>query len=214
MADILSNSFKKQNANEMPKKIDPVVTLVEKPEDTGFLTKLAKAFVAVDPKTVGKSVLDQVIVPTVKRTLITSVTTGLSMLFNINVTPQIVDSVFGSKPGTRIGYTQYTNMSTQAQVQPLMAQPTARPVSGMERYAMFTYNSESDARTIIERMDELADVYDRAITVGHLCQLVGQSDTSTDYDFGWTREMIAKAKPVISIDGTWLISWPRPVAVR
>lgn len=217
MPDILSNNIRQRGSETaIPKKVEPVIKLVEKKE-TGFASKLVHTFVNVDPKTVSKNIWDQILVPTIKRTFITSVTSGLSQMFNINVTPQIVDSVFGTQvQGARIGYTGYSAMSTMGSTMQPINQPQAvapRPVAGIDRYMTFTYASEADANTVIETMSDMADRYDRAIAVGYLCQTVGQPDTATDYSFGWTREMIARAKPVLNIDGTWLISWPRPIAI-
>lgn len=212
MPDILANNLKQKNS--MPDKVEPVVKLVEKKQSTTAFAKFVKTFVNTDPKAVAQKVYTDIIVPTIKRTLITSVTSGLSMMFNINVTPQIVDTVFGANtPTSRIGYTGYSTMSAYQQpVQPQIVAPI--PTAGIDRYMTFTYATEADANTIIESMAAMADTYDRSIAVGYLCQLAKQPDVTTDYNFGWTREMIARAKPVLNIDGTWMISWPRPIAIN
>lgn len=214
MADILSNNIKTKRTEAMPQKVEPIVTLAEKKEGK-LASKFVKTFINVDPKQVGKNVWDQILVPTIKRTVITTVTSGLSMMFNINITPQIVDTVFGTQTtGSRFGYTGYSSMSAIPMVQPTPAPVQAvQPQPGTARYMTFAYMSEADANTVIETMAAMADQYDRAVSVGHLCQFAKQPEVPNDYCFGWTREMIARAKPVMNIDGTWLISWPRPIAI-
>lgn len=219
--DNLSNSFKQKElaAAKMPEKVQPVTSIVEpKAPKKGFLAKLVDTFVSVDPKVVGKNIYDNIIVPAAKRTFITAVTSGLSQMFNINVTPQTVNSIFGTQTtGTQFGFTNYGgyfNQSMMQQPQPAQQSVIApKPVSGMDRYAMFRYQSQSAATTAIESMSDLADRYDKAIAVGYLCQFVGQPDTPTDYTFGWTKESIARAKPFLGMDGGWYISWPKPMPI-
>lgn len=224
MYDPLSNSLKSQEAKKvMPERIEQGIELADTKKNESFMTKVASSFVNAEPSVVGKSLLMNVIIPNAKRTIIVSVATGLSMMFNLNITPQMIDTIFGQQSsGSKIGYTMpYTNYGSYASYnqsmnppQTPMVAPPSEPVSGITSYTTFQYKSKDDALHTIEYLAELADVYDRAVGVGYLCQRVGRPDTSDDYNFGWNKELIARAKPVLGMDGAWYISWPKPVPIK
>lgn len=156
------------------KEITPVAKARVKRESTA--RKVVGEIIKEDARSVGETVLWDVIIPTVKNLISDTVTRGIeSMLYG------------DSRPRSRNNYSDYSGYS-----RPKGSRD--RPVERRERrYARqaeperneIIFDTRSDANDVIDRMSDIIDQYGQA-SLADLNALIGASSNFIDDNWGWT----------------------------
>lgn len=156
------------------KEIAPVAKARVKRESTA--RKVVGEIIKEDARSVGETVLWDVIIPTVKNLISDTVTRGIeSMLYG------------DSRPRSRNNYSDYSGYS-----RPKGSRD--RPVERRERRSArqaeperneIIFDTRSDANDVIDRMSDIIDQYGQA-SLADLNALIGASSNFIDDNWGWT----------------------------
>lgn len=156
------------------KEIVPVAKARVKRESTA--RKVVGEIIREDARSVGETVLWDVIIPTVKNLISDTVTRGIeSMLYG------------DSRPRSRNNYSDYSGYS-----RPKGSRD--RPVERRERRSArqaeperneIIFDTRSDANDVIDRMSDIIDQYGQA-SLADLNALIGASSNFIDDNWGWT----------------------------
>ena len=156
------------------KEITPVAKARVKRESTA--RKVVGEIIKEDARSVGETVLWDVIIPTVKN------------LISDTVTRSIESMLYGdSRPRSRNNYSDYSGYS-----RPKGSRD--RPVERRERRSArqaeperneIIFDTRSDANDVIDRMSDIIDQYGQA-SLADLNALIGASSNFIDDNWGWT----------------------------
>lgn len=160
-----SNSDKSKERKE----ITPVTKARVKRESTA--KKVVGEIIREDAKSVGETVLWDVIIPTVKNLISDTVTRGIeSMLYGGDTRPS----------RSRSGYSDYSGYSRPKDRRPSRSARHAEP----DRNEII-FDTRSDANDVIDRMSDLIDQYGQ-VSLADLNALIGASSNFIDDNWGWT----------------------------
>lgn len=157
------------------KDITPVAKARVKRESTA--RKVVGEIIREDARSVGETVLWDVIIPTVKNLISDTVTRGIeSMLYGGD-----------SRPRSKNTYSDYSGYSRPKGSRD---RPTERRERRSARQAEperneIIFDSRSDAFDVIDRMSDLIDQYGQA-SLADLNALIGASSNFIDDNWGWT----------------------------
>lgn len=167
-----SNSDKSKERKE----ITPVTKARVKRESTA--KKVVGEIIREDAKSVGETVLWDVIIPTVKNLISDTVTRGIeSMLYGGDTRPS----------RSRSGYSDYSGYSRPKDRRDRSSE---RRPSRSARHAEpdrneIIFDTRSDANDVIDRMSDLIDQYGQ-VSLADLNALIGASSNFIDDNWGWT----------------------------
>lgn len=161
-----------------PKEITPVAKARIKRESTA--KKVVGEIIREDVRSVGDTVLWDVVIPTVKNLIADVVTRGIeSMLYGGD-----------SRPRSRGSYSDYSGYSRPKAARDRPAERrerrerrSARPAEPERNEIIF--DARSDAIDVIDRMSDLIDQYGQA-SLADLNALIGASSNFIDDNWGWT----------------------------
>lgn len=152
---------------------------------------ISSLFIAEDLKSVGKYVLEEVLIPTVKNAIVDMVSNGVAMMFGC-------EKRKSSKGNSSTPYVSYRDYSSRS---------SGSDFTERRRYD-FEYDvieSRSEAEEILEQMSDLIDTYD-SVSVADVYEMLGKKTNYTDFDYGWTN--IASAK-IIRVSNGYVLKLPR-----
>lgn len=181
MDELKGNShIAKENAKNIEKVADGTVK-----KKNGAFSK----FIESDLKDVREYLVNDVIIPSIKK--------GIS-----DIITNACDMIFGQKtgnrrdlPAERVSYRSYYQ------------QPQRIIASSAYDYDTIVYKTRGEAEEVLMRMREIVNEFDRA-SVADLNDLSGVSGNYTDNNYGWGRE-IAQGQ-VIRVSGGYMIDLPNP----
>lgn len=157
------------------KTIEPVAKARIKRESTA--RKVVGEIIREDARSVGETVLWDVIIPTVKNLISDTVTRGIeSMLYGGD-----------SRPRSRTSYSDYSGYSrpkgNRDRSTDRRERRSARQAEPERNEIIF--ESRSDANDVIDRMSDIIDQYGQA-SLADLNALIGASSNFIDDNWGWT----------------------------
>ena len=162
------------------------------------MRRLADVFISEDVKNVKEYLIMDVLVPTIKKTIVDVVTDSVSMLFGMS--PRRSGS--GSD---KISYNKMYNRNDSDR----SSVGNNRTRNGYS-YDDIALDSRQEAEEVLTRMDELVETYGE-VTVADLYDLVGVTCEFTDNNYGWTN--IRNAKVVRLRDGKYMIDLPKALPI-
>lgn len=196
MEEYKSNSDRsKGQAQEVPKKrAEKVITGTATQRRKSGIGKLGSIFLANDVSDVKDYIVEDVLIPTIKRAFYDIVCNGTGMLLGER------------NPGrggqaNRVSYRAYYDRQDDRKV--------GSGGNGRSKvnysYNDLIFSSRGDAEVVLERMYELLDHFD-AVSIADLFDLAGESCSYTDNKYGWTNLDDARVQPV---RGGYIIDLPR-----
>lgn len=178
-------------------KVKKVVTgNVRERKKTG-IRKFAEAFIVEDMHNVKDYLIMDVLLPKVKETVLTIITTGVAM------------ALCGEKDKTRstgasrVSYGGYYSRPERSD-----DRYRARPRSARD-YNDIIFDSQADAAGVLRRLDETITAYGIA-TVADLYDAAGMTSDYTAENYGWTD--IRGSRVIRGIDG-WEIRLPKAMPI-
>ena len=154
------------------REIVPIAKARVKRESTA--RKVVGEIIREDARSVGETVLWDVIIPTVKNLISDTVTRGIeSMLYGGD-----------SRPRSRNSYSDYSGYSRPKGSRDRPAERRSARQAEPERNEII-FDSRSDANDVIDRMSDLIDQYGQA-SLADLNALIGASSNFIDDNWGWT----------------------------
>lgn len=191
-----SNRFKEQQKEKEDgserKKIEKVTTGKVKIKKKSSLQKMAGAMFAEDAEKVKSYIIMDVLLPTIAD--------GIT-----DVLKKSIDAIFGRKSS------RSDSRSSKVSYRSYYDNPDSRGSSNSRARSVYEYddiifNSRGEAEEVLDRMDELVDLYGN-VSVAEFYDLAGVSSEYTSNKYGWTDIHTAKVVRV-SGDG-YMIKLPR-----
>ena len=195
--DYKPNSHKykaEQKEKEREKRAEKVVTGNVKTKKKSGGRKIADSFISDDAGNIGNYILNDVLIPSVKKAVVDIVTDGIAMLLG-------TDKKKGrSGSSTYVSYRSYSDDRDD------------RYRSSRTRSYSFDdiiFESRGEAEEVLDRMDELIDTY-HAVSVADMYDLAGLSCDYTDNKYGWTS---LRSADIVRVSGGYMIKLPRATAL-
>lgn len=157
-----------------PKKEETEVIAKATLKKKSFGEKIKEVFIGEDIQNVGDYILKEVVVPTIKNTIVDIIQNGISLL------------IFGEsshkndrrRNGQYVSYGSYSSGSSRER----------RRDDRHDSYNSkgdLIFNSRNDAQAVLERMLDICDTYG-AVTVGNYYELADVPSNYQDRKWGWS----------------------------
>lgn len=165
------------NSDRAKEKKDIVSVAKARVKRESTAKKVVGEIIREDARSVGETVLWDVIIPTVKNLISDTVTRGIeSMLYGGD-----------SRPRSRSSYSDYSGYSRPKGTRD---RPAERRERRSARHAEperneIIFDTRSDANDVIDRMSDLIDQYGQ-VSLADLNALIGASSNFIDDNWGWT----------------------------
>lgn len=172
-----SNKYKaqqKEQNKEINKRAQKVVKGNVKVKEKSALGKLTGEIISEDAKNVKTYVFRDVLIPAFKKAVSDIVTDGINIVL-------YGDSRRGARKNgyaDKVSYRSYYDTGSK----PIRREPID-PIS--HSYNDIRFESRADAEDVLERMDEMIEVY-QVVRVADLYDLIGITGNYTDNNYGWT----------------------------
>ena len=175
-----------------------------KKKKKSLMEKTFDAIIDFDYKKMATNVAVDVIVPSLYRV----VTDSIDLMFhreprrdryydrNARVTPYISYNDYSSR----------RNLDSNRRIE----ESVNRVLTGDE-YEV-TLSSRKEASDVLTRMFEIADSYEGIVSVSEYYQLVNVRHSFTDERYGWTENLLRRAR-IIQVSDGWIIKLPRAIAI-
>ncbi len=175
------------------KRVEKAVSTAIVSRKKSIAKKLLEVFIADEPESIRSRILNDIVVPGIKNAFLDT-----------------MDAIFGGERKT--SYTAYRSSGyrygTPTERQESRAQP--RDIAG-DRYSYddIVISSRGEAEEVLERMDELIEVYG-IVSIADLYDLVDVRTQPTDFKYGWTNISTAK---IIRVRDGYKIKLPRAIPI-
>ena len=193
-----SNKFKEEQKNKLAerkerKPISKVTKGKVKVKKKSELHKLADTFISEDAAKVKSYVIGDVLIPAIKKAISDIVTNGIDMI--------LYGETGHSKrsSSSRISYSKYYDDRRDDR------RSSTSSLRSRYDYDDVIFETRDEAKEVLERMDELIDLYGVA-SIADFYDLAGITGNYTDNKYGWTN--LASADVVRVRDG-YTIKLPR-----
>lgn len=197
MSDSMSNSNKyKDNVKKKEqenKKIEKVTTGKVTTKPAKKTSKLRESFIADEASNLGLYLWNDVLVPTIKKTMVDLVSDSVNMLF------------YGTSKqtkGTAASTVSYSSIYKQDRFDNGRTSRTSR---SPYHFDPIIFETRRDAEEVLSRMDEIIDSYG-TVSVADMYDLVGKTGDYTSNNYGWVQ--LRGAEPVRS-QGGYVIDLPK-----
>lgn len=204
-----SNSHKSRTEPQIERpKRDKIVTGGVRKQKKTLGKKFAETFVADDSKSVISFIVEDIIIPTGKNTLVEIVKTlGDIVQDSVNMV------LFGEKRSTirrpmgQNNRFSYNSIFTSNQTGPIQHRSMSHHNRARHDFKEILLEHRAEADEVIFSLINLIDDYGQA-TVADLYDFVGVDSNYVDMDYGWTN--LDGVKPIRERGGGYLINLPKP----
>lgn len=197
------NSHKSKEIEKRKQKKEPVAKVISgkaKIKKKSELSKIADIFIAEDIDNVKAYILEDVVIPSIKKTIEDVVNNSIRMLFWNGSAPK--------SSGNKVSYSSYSKQYERGDR--FSREAKSSSYSRMRRgysYSDVIVDTRAEADDVLNRMDEIVQTYG-CVSVADLFDLVGADAEYTDNKYGWMD--ISAAYPQRVRDG-WMIKLPKPL---
>ena len=193
------NSHKyREEHNDAPverKKVEKVVKGAVRTKKKSEIRKFADVFVAEDASTVKSYLVQDLLIPSIKNTILDLIIEGATIIFK-------GESGRSRKSGSSVDYVSYRRYADRDRKDE-RRYSSVRSSYGFDDIVL---QSRGEAEEVLSRMDELLETYG-FVTVADLYDLVGMSCNYTDNKYGWTN--LRNAEPVRVRGGDYMLRLPK-----
>lgn len=187
----------KEKAASESRNIQKVVSGTAKVKKKSEVRKFADIFIAEDAAEVKRFVVEDLIVPGVKKLIVSIIKNSAEMIFGETGDRDRFSS------GARLGYISYDKYSASRRDDRRDRNTKARTRFD---YEDVIFESRADAENARMQMEEVIDKYG-FVTVSDLYDMADLSAPYTGNRYGWTN--IRSAEPVRLRDGGYILKLPR-----
>lgn len=188
----------KTDAPAERKKVEKVVSGVVKTRKKSEIRKFADVFVAEDAHTVKNYLVQDLLIPSIKNTILDLIIEGATIIFK-------GEPGRARKSSSNVDYVSYRRYADRDR-------RDERPYSSVRsNYGLddIVLESRGEAEKVLSCMDEMIDTYG-FVSVADLYDLVGKSCNYTDNNYGWTS--LRNAEPVRVRDG-YVLRLPKALPI-
>lgn len=204
MQDFPSNSQKAQATDAPREKLAPVTSATTRGRKRGLGRRFKEVFIAGSAKEAGISMVEDVIVPTLRSMVIEALQSGVENLFNgdrSSGTRRSRSAITNVSPG-HVNYGGYSNPNKSTEVRTVSRKSRAR-----HDFDDIIIDNRNAAEEVLDQMFEQLSRFGR-VSVADLYELTGIRSEHTDVKWGWTSLRGSKVVPLRS--GGYLLNLPEP----
>lgn len=194
-----SNRFKEEQKATENRKFEKVVSGKAKVKKKGEIRKFANSFISEEASNVGSYILTELIIPTVKQTIVDGIKNSAEMIFFGKVSNGGRRATSGS---SYVSYNKYSDRRDGRYVDDSRVRGSYDPDD-------IVFDSRNDAENVLSQMDEIMNEYG-LVRVGDLYDLAGVSSPHTSNKYGWTNIRNAE---VVRVREGYIIKLPRAVPI-
>ena len=193
-----SHRYREENSDSSTerKKVEKVIKGTVKTKKKSEIRKFADIFVAEDANTVKSYLIQDLLIPSIKNTILDLIIEGATILFKGEPGR---NRKSGSSSVDYVSYRHYADRNRRDE----------HKYSGSRSsygYDDIVLDSRGEAERVLTCMDELIETYG-FVTVADLYDLVGKSCNYTDNKYGWTN--LRSAEPVRVRGGDYMLRLPK-----
>lgn len=169
------------------KKVEQVTSSAAKIKKESWVQKRAKAFVSDDAKNVGDYIVDDILIPALKKVI--------SDMVNETVNTTLYGRGGGGtrrSNADRVSYRDYYNGGRNNRSDDRGREAGRSTSRSRVAYEEVVVASREEADAVLQRLDELIDMYG-VVSIADLYDLVGVQGRYTDNKYGWTNVRNAEA---------------------
>ena len=189
-----SHKYKEEKKAAEERKIQKVVKGPVKTQKKSELSKFARVFISEDSSNIKSYVLEDVVIPTIKKTIISVI----DMLLNGG------NATYSRSSGNRPSYRQYYDDRKDDRHRDDHRTKTRFDFDDI------IYDNRGDAEKVLDSMEDAIDRYG-FVTVADMYDMAGYNEPYTSNKFGWTSLRNAEIKRLIG--GGYKIILPRPMVI-
>ena len=195
-----SNRFKTEQKEIEKKEVRKVVKGKATVKKKGGVSKLTDSFISEEASNVGNYIWTELVLPTIKQTLVDAIRNSAEMIFLGKVSS---GRGRGSSGGSSnyVSYDRFSRGSSDRSYE-----SSARRLFDPDS---IIFEEKVDAEDVLQQMDEMMANYG-LVSVSDLYDMAGLSAPHTSNKYGWTN--IRNAEVVRGSDG-YIIRLPRPKAI-
>lgn len=208
ISDLPGNSIKAKAMEDKPKPKHVANTAMAKKPGLG--RKFADVFLGEEIGDVKSYILQDVVVPTIKNTIIDVVCGGIEMLLLGKVSGRRNSYSSNRSSGGYVPYNSYYSGVGNGRPQDSHTQPR-QPVGNRYGIDDLIFRTHGEASDVLAAMFDYMKDYDGMISVADLYEMVGHPSEFTDHAWGWTDLGGASVRRVR--DG-YLLVLPRAVSLK
>lgn len=166
-----------QKSNNNKPKFKKVIDSDVKISKHNPRTKLSDVFIAKDIHSVGYTLVDDILIPEIKKILDSLVSNGFHML--LYGEPNRTKPKNGSLPGAKIAYQNFYSEGKSA-----IATTKTNKITSYTEYDRMIFSSKEEAETILDIMNESIETYGQ-VSILDLYDMVGISSMYASDNYGW-----------------------------
>ena len=192
-----SHKYKEEQKKAQAAERQSYDKIVKRPARLKKKNALTSAIISEDLNNVKQYVFGDILIPTIKNTIVDIITDSISML--------ILGESRGRRKGSRadsVSYTKYYDSGRSSR-------PSTNTRSGYS-YTEVEVDTRGEADDVLARMDEIIDQYGM-VSVLDMYDLVGITGNYTDNKYGWTN--IRNAEVIRGRDG-YVIKMPKALPLK
>lgn len=156
-------------------------------------SKIADSFIGEDAGNIGNYILNDVLIPSVKKAVVDIVTDGIAMLLGTDKKKR------NSGSSHYVSYRSYSDDRDR----------NYRSSSRGYNFDEIIFETRGEAEEVLDRMDELLETY-RSVSVADMYDLAGLTCDYTDNKYGWTS---LRSADVVRCNGGYTLKLPRATAL-
>lgn len=202
---------KAEDQDEERESLEKIVSAAPKKVKKGLMSRFVSGVVGPDGVSgIGEYVNDEIIKPAIKNIIVDAVTSGINMImYGDRGAYRGPYRPSGSYRGrdhqpNRIDY----STRREPEREPRNSKRSRSPRYGMDEYKI---DDRYEASHVLTVLTEHADRYG-SVTIAEYYDLIGVEPAFSDYEYGWTIQMIARAT-IVSARGGFVIKFPPPEAI-
>lgn len=194
-----SNRFKEEQkaaiTNPPEKKVEKVIKGKAKTKKKGEIRKFADGFISEDVSNVKSYIIDDLIIPTLKRTIVDAIKNSAEMIF----LGKISDS---GRSRSGAGYVSYRDYNKRDE-------PRSRESSSRFDYDEIRFDTRADAEAVLDQMIDMIGRYG-LVTVADMYDMADLTAPYTSNRYGW---MSLRTADVARASDGYYIRLPRASAI-
>lgn len=190
-----SNRFKEEQKAAEQKKVEKVVKGKARVKKKSGVRKFADSFVSEEAANVGSYILSELIIPTVKQTIVDGIKNSAEMIFLGKVSDR------GRRASSGASYVSYNRYSDRREDR---YEPRSR---GSYNPDDIVFDSRRDAEDVLQQMDGIMAEYG-LVKVADLYDLAGLTCPHTSNKYGWTN---IRNADVVRVSDGYIIKLPRAI---
>ena len=191
------NSHKYKEEQKQEAKNDTVISGSASRKKKSEVSKLANSIVSEDASNIKNYILDDVLIPSLKKTIFDMVTNGIDLLLY----GEVRDNKGRRSSSGRVSYVDYYDKSS--------SRDGVRQARSRSSYDFddIEFDSFAEADAVLYRMQEQIDRFDGCVSVADMYEFSGLEANFTDYKYGWTS--LRGVQPYRTRSGKYILKMPK-----